>query len=392
MHTNPRLFSKLERLPLFIVIVMFAALAMTVQASAQKIILFDVQGAGTGAGQGTQAPGINPAGAITGFYWDDLSVAHGFVRDRWGNITTFDAPGAGSKTVTGFYPTAVGLGGQGTYGIAINPAGAIAGTYIDKGNVMHGFLRDPDGSFTRIDVPGAGSGFAEGTEADNVNSAGVVAGTYVDASGVSHGFVRDPDGRITKFDVEGAGTEGGQGTIVEWAQCLNDAGIITGNYVDASGVSHGFVRATDGKITKFDVEGAGTGAGQGTWSWSINLAGAVTAEYVDADNVSHGFVRAPDGKITKFDVPGAGKGAGQGTIGENINAVGVIDGNYIDASGVNHGYMRAPDGAITKFDVRGAGTGAGQGTIPLSNNASGATTGAYINDSNVLHGFVWMPN
>jgi hypothetical protein len=339
MQTISKSRPKSGSLSPWIALAVFAALAFSVQAYAQRIITYDAPGAGKGAGQGTEAPGINSAGAITGFYWDDLSVAHGFVRDFRGEVTTFDAPGAGSETVPGFYAAAVGLGGQGTYGIAINHAGAIAGTYIDKDNVMHGFRRDPDGRFTTIDVPGAGSGFAEGTEADNINSEGTIAGTYVDANNVLHGFVRDPDGRITRFSVRGAGTEAGQGTLVEWAQCLNDAGMITGNYVDASGVSHGYVRAPDGKITKFDVEVAGTGAGQGT-------------------------------------------------IGENINSAGVIAGDYIDAGGAAHGLVRDPWGRITKFDVEGAGTGAGQGTIPFTNNSSGAITGAYIDKDNVLHGFV----
>jgi len=318
------------------------ALAAWPQARPQwnyKIITYDAPGSGTGAGQGTQPPAISPAGAVAGFYWDGLSVAHGFVRDPWGHMTTFDAPGAGSETVAGFYPTAVGLGGQGTYGIAINPAGAIAGTYIDRDNVMHGFLRDPDGRFTTIDVPGAGSGFAQGTEADNVNSDGTIAGTYVDANNVWHGFVRDPWGHMTTFDAAGAGTGAGQGTVIEWAQCLNEAGMITGNYVDASSVSHGFVRAANGAITEFDVSGAGTGAGQGTWSWSINAAGTVTAEYVDADNVSHGFVRGPWGNITKFDVSGAGTGAGQGTIPLGNNASGAITGVCVDNNNVLHGFL-----------------------------------------------------
>jgi transposase len=37
----------------------------------------------------------------------------------------------------------------------INPSRAIAGWYADAGNVNHGFVRAPDGGFTRLDVPGA---------------------------------------------------------------------------------------------------------------------------------------------------------------------------------------------------------------------------------------------
>jgi hypothetical protein len=72
----------------------------------------------------------------------------------------------------------------------------------------------------------------------------------------------------------------------------------------------------------------------------MNPAGAITSFYVDGDDVSHGFVRAPDGIITKFDVPGAGTGTDQGTFPLTINPVGAITGYYIDASGVSHGFLR----------------------------------------------------
>ena len=118
-----------------LLLILFTFLVSTAwpQAQAQwrhhKIITYDAPGAGTGAGQGTQAPGINPAGAITGFYWDDLSVAHGFVRDPWGNIITFDAPGAGAGPF------------QGTIPRCNNALDAITGYYVDAGGVNHGFLR-----------------------------------------------------------------------------------------------------------------------------------------------------------------------------------------------------------------------------------------------------------
>jgi hypothetical protein len=43
--------------------------------------------------------------------------------------------------------------------------------------------------------------------------------------------------------------------------------------------------------TTFDVPGAGTGAGQGTFTYCNNPAGAITGYYIDASGVSHGFLR-----------------------------------------------------------------------------------------------------
>ena len=79
---------------------------------------------------------INPSGAITGYYQDASQGWHGFLRATDGTLTTFDPPG--SATVT--------------YTFSINPAGAIAGEYLDYDadgkSVVHGFLRAPDGTFT----------------------------------------------------------------------------------------------------------------------------------------------------------------------------------------------------------------------------------------------------
>lgn len=53
----------------------------------------------------------------------------------------------------------------------------------------HGFLRDRKGDFTILDAPGAGTGFNQGTFAVSINQLGLVAGNYSDAPRVSHGFL-----------------------------------------------------------------------------------------------------------------------------------------------------------------------------------------------------------
>ena len=76
-------------------------------------------------------------------------------NERGTCFITFDAPGAG----TGPF--------QGTLPEAINPAGAIAGLYLDASSLYHGFLRDPDGALTTIDVPGARQTFPYGINPGN---------------------------------------------------------------------------------------------------------------------------------------------------------------------------------------------------------------------------------
>ncbi len=64
-----------------------------------------------------------------------------------------------------------------------------------------------------------------------------------------------------------------------------------GQCVDAGGVNHGFVRTQRGDIITFDIQGAGGGSGQGTIPGSSDPAGGITGYYVDASGVSHAFLR-----------------------------------------------------------------------------------------------------
>jgi hypothetical protein len=355
----------------------FLGLGLSAKAQDRKasIITIDAPGAGTSAGQGTSTFAINPAGVITGFLSDADGVRHGLVRAPNGTITTFDVPGAGTE----FF--------QGTRAYSINPAGAVTGWYSDASNVAHGYVRAPGGSITTFDVPdagGAGTASLPGTFGYNINPAGVIAGYYTDVNFVFHSFVRARDGTITTFDAPGASTSSGQGTFTAQFNGINPAGAVTGNYIDASGVNHGYVRAPGGAITVFDVPGAGN-AGPG----GINPAGTIVGSYMDASGVNHGFVRAADGTFTTFDIPGAGTAPGEGTLGENINTPGDVDGLYIDASVVFHFFVRSKHGAITKFDA--PGTTAGPGTIVGTNNPVGAVTGRYADANGVFHGFLRIP-
>jgi hypothetical protein len=342
-----------------------------------KIVTFDAPGAGTSPGQGTVAFGINPVGAITGFTRDASDVRHGFLRARDGAFTIFDAPGAGTAS------------GQGTRAYSINASGTIAGWYSDAKGLVHGYLRARDGRFTTFDVPGAGgagTGPYPGTLASFINPSGAIAGFYTDANYAGHGFVRAPDGTITKFDAPGAGTGSGEGTyVVTPTGGINPAGEITGDSCDAV-TCHGFLRTPDGTITTFDPPGSTLTNGNG-----INPAGAITGNDVDAGGVFHGYLRSPDGTFTIFDAPGAGTAANQGTGGFGINPAGVITGFYIDTNNAMHGFVRAKHGDVTTFDAPGAGTGASQGTEPLANNPAGAITGFYIDADNVFHGFLRTP-
>jgi hypothetical protein len=213
----------------------------------------------------TQANGINPVGAITGSYDDANFVAHGFLRASNGAFTTFDAPGS----------TALG----GTFPLEIDPAGTIMGQYCDD-TTCHGFLRTSDGTFITFDP--AGSVY---TSPGALNPEGAITGSYTDVNFVTHGFLRAKDGAFTMFDVPGSLSTG--------PTSINPSGAITGIESPPSHL-HGFLRARDGAFTIFDVPGS-----QYTWRVAgITPAGAIAGSYLllDAGGIcclERGFLRTP---------------------------------------------------------------------------------------------------
>ena len=288
-----------------------------------KITTFDAPGAGPG---GTFAYGNNLEGAIAGFYFDENSLAHAFLRSPTGHITTVDAPGS-----------------AGTFAAQITPAGVIAGDYGDANSNLHGYLRAPNGNITTFEAPGAGTGAdPQGTFTgfvDCVNPEGAMTGSVGDANNVIHGYVRAPNGKITTFDAPGADTT--DANFGTFPAGINLFGTIEGNYIDASSVSHGFVRAPDGNITTFDAPGADT---TGTFPSTLNDFGVITGVFLDSNGIFHGFVRNPDGKFKTFDAPGADLTPGDfnGTFPVGINLFGQITGYYIDAQSVAHSFVAVP--------------------------------------------------
>jgi hypothetical protein len=379
-----------------IAVAMFTGLTIPVAVSAQKgregrspsITVFDAPGAVAPPGSylGTIGQGINAQGTVTGYFTDANVVVHGFVRDADGQFTVFDAPGSG--TVPGSQ--------QGTYAIDINVEGEVTGYVFDDNYLVHGFVRDRSGQIASFDAPGAGTDGSQfqGTAPEAINASGEIAGYYQDAANAFHGFVRARNGTVTTFDAPGAGTGPYQGTIVNNNGMISPEGSIAGYFYDANYVPHGYVRTADGKITTFDGPGAGTdGHGQGTYDGGINPEGEISGSVIDGNNVRRAFIRARDGSFTTFDAPGAGSDFHEGTYAHQINASGLVAGTSLDSSVVFHGYVRTARGAFTVFDAPGAGAtpDSGQGTVTQGLNGLGAVAGYVLDENYVFHGFVRSP-
>jgi hypothetical protein len=155
---------------------------------------FDPPGVGSCASNatgGTTVIGIDPAGDVSGTYYDTNCAQHSYLRTASGAITTF--------TVSGAQTIPCPIKGTGnlicdTQAGGIGPAGDITGGYVDSKSVVHGFLRAVDtGNITSYDDPSAGTGASlQGTEGFSINAAGTIAGTYADSNGAFHGFLYTP--------------------------------------------------------------------------------------------------------------------------------------------------------------------------------------------------------
>jgi len=357
-----------------------ATLAISVQASAQQLITFDAPNSGTGVYQGTAPSGINGSGAITGYVIDNSNGAHGFVRTPDGRFTNFDVPGA--DPILGC-----------TCPMAINDFGVTAGYYIDSNLIQHGFVRYPDGKFATFDAPGAGAvpGSYQGTWSAVINNFGVVAGSFDDDNYTNHGYVRTPDGKIATYDDPAGGTAPGQGT---YTYSINDFGVITGAVDDASNGSHGFLRIPNGKFTDFDFPGEASTTSNSAF---INDRGVIAGSYnAPTTNLATGFQRSLDGKMTVYEVPGAGSDGSSGLEGTFVTALnrkGSMAGYIGDANQEHHSFMRDANGKITVFDVPGqlAVPGSGLGSAGEAINDAGVVAGEWHDANLMAHGFIWIP-
>jgi len=140
---------------------------------------------------------------------------------------------------------------------------------------------------------------------------------------------------------------------------VNNAGVIAGDYVDASGIQHGMLLAGK-KLTSFD----GPDGSSGIAAYGVNNSNVAAGWYIDSNGLAQGFTF--DGTtVTTVSAP---KGV-NGTEINGINDNGWLTGIYFDAASVQHGFYF--DGKkFHKYDVK---------------NSSGYVTELWaVNNSNVM--------
>jgi len=230
---------------------------------------------------------------------------------------------------------------------------------------QHGLILTAKGEFTAIDPPGSTL-----TSPNYINDENVVVGNYLDASGVTHGFILNR-GHYTIFNVPGA--------LATALSSINLEGEMTGFtcLVDPTCEAppyKSFTVSTRGEITSFNPFGAISSFAAG-----VNVFGAVVGTYTDSGGMTHGY-QLKNGNFTSNDFPGSIL-----TFNGGINPQGEIVGFYTDTSNVTHSFL-LKDGSYTGFDPPGA-TYSNAGGINLSN----IIVGFFIDSKHVAHGYIRTP-
>ncbi len=106
------------------------------------------------AAEGTFPDGINAAGTIAGWYVSSTDTCAtvntgGFVMSPDGVFSLFEPPGMLLVSPVG------GFGGSllAPHSLSIDDVGDVTGSYTDAGGVEHGFVRNPYGTLTTFDPP-----------------------------------------------------------------------------------------------------------------------------------------------------------------------------------------------------------------------------------------------
>ena len=218
-----------------------------------------------------------------------------------------------------------------------------------------------DGVFTTYDFPGS-----QNTYFYAFGNNGLAAGYYEDSEGLHHGVILE-DGELREYNFPGA-------VETEIYGYSDSREVLTGNFIDASGVRRGF----SGDIT-VEVPRA-----TATYADFVTAAGAVTGSYIDTEGLYYPYLRTPNGTfvfhnylepsnleysfvhgitdtriiVTRAkavgDIPRSYVGTSQqgvselefpgsvSTEGWNINQDGSVVGYYDSADGRRHGFIARP--------------------------------------------------
>lgn len=196
------------------------------------------------------------AGKAAGHYKGPDELYHGVIMEN-GELTQYDFPGAAQTFI---------------YGLS-DETGALSGNIVDETGVTRGFSGD-----LAITVPGAVK-----TYADFVNAAGVIVGSYIDADDMVHGFMRHPDGSFTTIDVPAL-----PNLDFLFVNAINDLGVVVFRAKAVNDIPRSYLLLPDGTLQELRFPGSVS-----TVVRNINQDGSIIGYYDLPDKRRYGFVGRP---------------------------------------------------------------------------------------------------
>jgi hypothetical protein len=215
------------------------------------------------------------------------------------------------------------------------------------------------------------------TNVFGINDSDVITGSWLDASGVEHGYVGPLDGtNYTTFDDPKSPAPGTE------PRAINNNGYITGfsnSQNGSTGADIPFERDPRGAITEITKGGALLNyLVQGINSKGNEFAGG----YVNSALQVVGYLGA-DGKfLKKFKVTGL---ENTGYAGRAVNNSGDIVGWYYDPGGVQHGLL-VSGGKAQKLDPNETTMSA---NVLEGINDKGIITGFWTDTTGLIHGYFY---
>ena len=207
--------------------------------------------------QNTYFYALGNNGNAAGHYKDSNGLYHGVILEN-GELRQYDFPGAVQTFI---------------YGLS-DETGALSGNIIDEAGVTRAFSGD-----LTITFPGAAT-----TYGDFVNAAGAVVGSYVDADGMPHGFIRNPDGSFTTIDLPKM-----PNLEFLFVNTITDVGVIGFRAKAVSDILRSYILLPDGTLYEVRFPGGIT-----TVVRNVNQDGSIIGYYDLPDGRRHGFLGRPN--------------------------------------------------------------------------------------------------
>ena len=224
-----------------------------------------------------------------------------------------------------------------------------------------------------IEIPGGNAtGYSGKGGWCGINDAGAVTGTYMDASNNSHGFMRR-NGTLHILD--------NPGSVDTALASINNLGVVVGNYGDltsSQAAMYSFRSGAWSVLPEIPGQPSNVGIGINDSGAAVGWAGVGDFNNNLTNTVS--WVWDPTSQSYSFlNVPGAPP---YSTYANGINDQGQIAGTFFDTSGAAHGFLKQGE-TYTTIDVPGA-----TGTYGYGFNNSDTIVGAWLNLSGWNEGFV----